>query len=106
MYIVFFLFIELFFFIVFLFIVLWVGLHQAARRASLGQGAGLLRAAQAMFPLDEQCGRIITEFRAMVRGGLAHSGTGLVETSRSPTKSTRYFSIKINIIVHLDPFSL
>ncbi|CAM9572485.1 unnamed protein product [Ectocarpus sp. 12 AP-2014] len=42
---------------------------EAARRASLAQGAGLLRAAQAMFPLREECGAIVNEFRALVRRG-------------------------------------
>eukprot|EP00752_Nemacystus_decipiens_P003883 g3569.t1 len=50
---------------------------EAARRASLAQGAGLLRAAQAMFPLGEECSGTISEFRALVRGGgAAISGAG------------------------------
>ncbi|CAM9125689.1 unnamed protein product [Hapterophycus canaliculatus] len=44
---------------------------EAARRASLAQGAGLLRAAQAMFSLGDECGGIISEFRTLVRGGSA-----------------------------------
>lgn len=51
--------------------------RQAARRASLAQGAGLLRAAQAMFPLGEFSGAIISEFRALVRGGAAFQGLEL-----------------------------
>lgn len=42
---------------------------QAARRASLAQGAGLLRAVHAMFPLGSQCGAIISLYRAHVRAG-------------------------------------
>ncbi|CAN0009884.1 unnamed protein product [Laminaria digitata] len=54
---------------------------EAARRASLAQGAGLLRAAQAMFPLGEFSGVIVSEFRALVREGASfqgvqHQGTG------------------------------
>ncbi|CAM9957436.1 unnamed protein product [Pylaiella littoralis] len=44
---------------------------EASRRASLAQGAGLLRAAQAMFPLGDECGGIISKFRGLVRGGSA-----------------------------------
>lgn len=47
---------------------------QAARRASIAQGAGLLRAVQTMFPLDEQRGDMIRRFRGMVRGGPAFPG--------------------------------
>lgn len=56
-----------------------MGVHarQAARRASLAQGAGLLRAAQAMFPLDDCSGVIVGEFRALVRGGAAFQGMEL-----------------------------
>lgn len=49
---------------------------QASRRASLAQGAGLLRAAQAMFPLGDECGGIISKFRGLVRGGSAAISEG------------------------------
>lgn len=56
---------------------------QAARRASLAQGAGLLRAAQAMFPLGEDSGGMISEFRALVRGGSAAFSQGSVSVHRA-----------------------
>eukprot|EP00903_Cladosiphon_okamuranus_P013422 g12503.t1 len=51
---------------------------EAARRASLAQGAGLLRAAQAMFPLGGECGATISKFRALVRGGPAAASEACV----------------------------
>lgn len=53
---------------------MFVYVRQAARRASLAQGAGLLRAAQAMFPLGEFSGVIVSEFRALVREDAAFQG--------------------------------
>ncbi|CAN0406710.1 unnamed protein product, partial [Ectocarpus sp. 8 AP-2014] len=64
---------------------------EAARRASVAQGAGLLRAAQAMFPLGEKCGAIISEFRALVRRGgsaaFSEAGGGGGDQATSEGKS-------------------
>ncbi|CAM9514170.1 unnamed protein product [Ectocarpus sp. 4 AP-2014] len=64
---------------------------EAARRASLAQGAGLLRAAQAMFPLGEECGANINEFRALVRRGgsaaFSEAGGGGGDQATSEGKS-------------------
>ncbi|CAM9314706.1 unnamed protein product [Scytosiphon promiscuus] len=62
---------------------------EAARRASLAQGAGLLRAAQAMFPLGKECGEMISDFRALVRGGsAAFSGVPVRRTTAATGDSS------------------